>query len=119
MGGCLGAAGGGALAGWLVASPWRVGILTDRRGCAGCKSRVTLHYMQQTTPAQLRAAAEAKLQPLGQRRIHVLAELDEIDRALKPLILEARAVEVSLRRISELTAIAPNTLRAWTRPRPA
>jgi hypothetical protein len=70
---------------------------------------------QPTTPAQLRAAAEDKIRPLGQRRIELLAELDELDVKLRPLVLAAVDVEVPLRRINELTAVAPNTVRAWRR----
>lgn len=71
--------------------------------------------MTQKTPAQLRADAEAAIKPLGQKRIKLLAQLEEIDVDLKPLIQSARSVEVPLRRIAELTAVAPNTVRAWTK----
>lgn len=71
--------------------------------------------MTQKTPAQLRADAEAAIKPLGQKRIKLLAQLEEIDAELRPLIQSARSVEVPLRRIAELTAVAPNTVRAWTR----
>lgn len=71
--------------------------------------------MTQMTPAMMRAAAEDKLRPLGQRRIRLLTQLEEIDRDLRPLVTAARAVEVPIRRITELTAVAPNTVRAWSR----
>lgn len=71
--------------------------------------------MTQKTPAQLRADAEAAIRPLGQKRITLLGQLEEIDAELRPLIQSARSVEVPLRRIAELTAVAPNTVRAWTR----
>lgn len=71
--------------------------------------------MTQKTPAQLRADAESTLQGPGQRRIKLLAQLDEIDAELRPLIAAAREVELPIRRIAELTAVAPNTIRAWTR----
>ncbi|OEJ93119.1 hypothetical protein [Streptomyces thermolilacinus] len=71
--------------------------------------------MTQMTPAQLRADAEEALTPLGRRRIRLLAQLEEIDAELRPLIQRARAVEVPIRRIAELTAVSPNTVRAWTK----
>jgi hypothetical protein len=71
--------------------------------------------MMQQTPAQLRAHAEAALKPLGQKRIKLLAQLDEVEAELRPLVVEAVRMEVSYRRISELTAVAPNTATAWRR----
>jgi hypothetical protein len=71
--------------------------------------------MTQMTPAQLRAEAEKTLKGPGQRRMKLLAQLEEIDAELRPLIREARAVELPIRRITELTAVAPNTVRAWSR----
>jgi len=69
--------------------------------------------MTQKTPAQLRAEAEKAITPLGQKRVRLLAQLEEIDRDLRPLIAEAVRMEVPYRRINELTAVAPNTARAW------
>jgi hypothetical protein len=71
--------------------------------------------MTQKTPAQLRAEAEKALTPLGQKRVRLLAQLEEIDRDLRPLIAEAVRMEVPYRRINELTAVAPNTARAWSK----
>jgi hypothetical protein len=71
--------------------------------------------MTQKSPAELRAEAEAAIKPKGQRRIKLLAELEEIDRELRPLIAEAVRMEVPYRRINELTAVAPNTARAWAK----
>lgn len=73
--------------------------------------------MTQMTPAQLRAEAEKALTPLGQKRVRLLAQLEEIDRDLRPLIAEAVRMEVPYRRINELTAVAPNTARAWAKPK--
>ncbi|MER5617561.1 hypothetical protein [Streptomyces sp. NPDC002215] len=70
--------------------------------------------MTQKTPAQLRADAEAALTAPGQKRIKLLAQLDEADAELKPLIRAARKMELPIRRITELTGVAPNTVRAWT-----
>lgn len=75
---------------------------------------VNLTRMTQKTPAQLRADAEATLRGPGQRRIELLAQLDELDKELRPLIAAARVVEVPIRRITEITAVSPNTVRAWT-----
>ncbi|WP_344535938.1 hypothetical protein, partial [Streptomyces albiaxialis] len=69
--------------------------------------------MTQKTPAQIRAEAEAEMEPLGAERLRLLAELEKIDGRLKPKILKARTLEVSLRRITTLTGVAPNTVRAW------
>ncbi|MFI2207664.1 hypothetical protein ACH47Z_44885 [Streptomyces sp. NPDC020192] len=70
--------------------------------------------MTQKTPAQLRAEAEKAITPLGQKRVRLLAQLEEIDRDLRPLVAEAVRMEVPYRRINELTAVAPNTARAWS-----
>lgn len=64
------------------------------------------------TVAEIRQAAEDKLRPIGERRLRLLAELEEIDRELWPLIIKARSAEVSLRRIQALTGVTPNTVRA-------
>ncbi|MEE1774584.1 MULTISPECIES: hypothetical protein [Actinomycetes] len=71
--------------------------------------------MTQKTPAQLRADAEAALRGPGQQRIKLLAQLDKIDAELRPLIRSAREVELPIRRITELTAVATNTVRAWSK----
>lgn len=71
--------------------------------------------MTQKTPAQLRADAEEALRGPGQRRIKALAVLEAIDAELRPLIRAAREVELPIRRINELTAVATNTVRAWAR----
>ncbi|MFJ6701120.1 hypothetical protein ACIQM4_34405 [Streptomyces sp. NPDC091272] len=69
-----------------------------------------------STPAELRSAAEKALTAPGRRRIRLLAQLDALDAELRPLIQTARTMEVPLRRITELTGVAPNTVRAWTAP---
>ncbi|CAL9641647.1 hypothetical protein [Streptomyces sp. enrichment culture] len=71
--------------------------------------------MTQKTPAELRAEAEVALKPLGQKRIRLLAQLEEVEEQLRPLVMEAVRMEVPFRRINELTAVAPNTARAWSR----
>ncbi len=71
--------------------------------------------MTQKTPGESRAEAEAALKPLGQQRIKLLAKLEEIEQELRPLIAEAVRMEVPYRRINELTAVAPNTARAWAK----
>lgn len=71
--------------------------------------------MTQLTPAELRAQAEAALKPLGQRRIKLLAELEAVEEELRPLVATAVRMEVPYRRINELTAVAPNTARAWSK----
>jgi hypothetical protein len=71
--------------------------------------------MTQQTPAQLRAKAEAALKPLGQKRIKLMAQLEELEAELRPLIVSAIEMEVPYRRITELTAVASNTARAWNK----
>ncbi|MCW2899239.1 MAG: hypothetical protein JWO67_1504 [Streptosporangiaceae bacterium] len=72
-------------------------------------------HMTQKTPAELRADAEAALKPLGQKRIKLLAQLEALEVELRPLILQAISMEVPYRRINELTAVSPNTARAWNK----
>lgn len=69
--------------------------------------------MTQPTPAQLRAEAEEALRGPGQKRIRLLAQLEEVEAELRPLVARAVTMEVPYRRINELTAVAPNTARAW------
>lgn len=71
--------------------------------------------MTQQTPAQLRAQAEEALKPLGQKRIKLLAQLEEVEAELRPLVVTAVRMEVPYRRINELTAVASNTASAWRR----
>lgn len=66
------------------------------------------------TPRMLRERAETELRPVAQRRVELLAELQEIDRQLRPLVRKAVAVEVSYRRIRELSGLSPATIRAWS-----
>lgn len=67
------------------------------------------------TPAQLRARAEEKLRPLGQRRIRLLAELESLEAELRPVVREAVRVEVSQRKISAMTALSTTTIGKWVR----
>ncbi|MBV1956246.1 hypothetical protein KUG12_18145 [Streptomyces sp. BV333] len=69
--------------------------------------------MTQKTPAELRADAEKRLAPLGRKRMALLADLEQLDATLRPEIVQARSVELPIRRISELTTVSPNTIRAW------
>ena len=65
------------------------------------------------TPAELRAEAEAELAPLGEQRMKLLAQLDELDKRVRPAVIAAVDAELPLRRIQDLTGIAPNTARNW------
>lgn len=71
--------------------------------------------MTQKTPAELRAEAEAALHEPGRRRIRLLAELEAVEAELRPVVVTAVRMEVPYRRINELTAVAPNTARAWSK----
>jgi hypothetical protein len=72
--------------------------------------------MTHKTPGELRNEAAEALREPGQRRIELLAALEALDAELRPLVREARRMEVPIRRITELTAVAPNTVRAWAKP---
>jgi hypothetical protein len=67
------------------------------------------------TPAELRAAAEAELTPIGERYRRLLAELEDVKRELRPAVVAAVNVELPLRRIKELTTITPPTASKWHR----
>lgn len=67
------------------------------------------------TPRMLREQAEEALRPVAQRRVELLAELEACDTELKPLVRRAVEAEVSYRRISSLSGLSPNTIRAWSR----
>jgi hypothetical protein len=67
------------------------------------------------TPAELRAAAEAELTPIGERYRRLLAELEDVKRELRPAVVAAVNVELPLRRIKELTGVTPNTASKWHR----
>ncbi|MEU2571771.1 MULTISPECIES: hypothetical protein [Streptomyces] len=68
---------------------------------------------QHTTPAQIRAAAEEQIRPLGEKRKRLMAELEELDRELRPLVVHAIRNEVTYRRVQEITGLSPNTSRTW------
>jgi len=67
------------------------------------------------TPRMLRERAEDALRPVAQRRVELLAELEEVERELRPLVQRAVAAEVSYRRIRELSGLSPTTIRVWSR----
>ena len=69
----------------------------------------------ETTPAELRARAEDELRPVAQRRVRLLAELEECETELRPLVRKAVRYEVPYRRISALSGLSPATIRAWSR----
>ncbi|MDT0399923.1 MULTISPECIES: hypothetical protein [Streptomyces] len=69
----------------------------------------------EVTPGEIRAAAEAELTPVGRRRIRLLAQLEECEAELRPLVARALRAEVSYRRISSLTGLSPATIRSWTK----
>ncbi len=71
--------------------------------------------MTRMTLAEMRAEAEEDLRPLGRKRIELMACLNEIDKELRPKVLAASEVEISARRIGELTGLARNTVTAWRR----
>jgi DNA invertase Pin-like site-specific DNA recombinase len=69
--------------------------------------------MAHTTPAQLRAEAEAAIQPLGRKRLRLQEQLDELEQQLRPLVVRALDMEVAERRITELTGFSRTTFRRW------
>lgn len=95
-------------------------IIADTQGAHGTCTRrhecVTVARMtDDVTPAQLRAKAEERLAPLGQRRIELLADLEAVEAELRPVVLDAVRVEVSFRRINALTALSTTTVGKWVR----
>lgn len=67
------------------------------------------------TPRMLRERAEEALRPVAQRRVELLAELEQVEQELRPLVRRAVAAEVSYRRITALSGLSPTTIRAWTK----
>lgn len=67
------------------------------------------------TPAQIRAQAEAKVRPLGQRRIKLLADLEALEDELRPVVREAVRVEVSQRKLSAMTGLSTTTIGKWAK----
>ncbi|MGW9262514.1 hypothetical protein ACWGRA_31275, partial [Streptomyces albidoflavus] len=51
--------------------------------------------------------------PLGAKRIRLLAQLEQLDAEIRPVIVEAVRMEVPYRRIRDLTGVSPNTSAAW------
>ncbi|NUV64988.1 hypothetical protein [Streptomyces sp. CAI-85] len=70
---------------------------------------------QESTPAELRAAADEALRKPGARRQKIRKQLDEVEAELRPLIVRARLMEVPVRRVTALTGIAPGTVQKWAR----
>lgn len=66
-----------------------------------------------STPAELRAAAEEKLKPLGSQRIQQKQALDQTTADIRPLVLRALACEVTHRRIQTLTGLSSGTIQSW------
>lgn len=69
--------------------------------------------MTRETPAQMRSRAEAALVQPGKARLKTKRTLDEQTEAVRPLVVQAVAMEVPYSRITELTGVAANTARAW------
>jgi hypothetical protein len=73
------------------------------------------HMTDDVTPAQLRAQAEAELAPVAQRRVRLLAELEECETELRPLVQRAVRAEVGYRRITALSGLSQSTIAKWVR----
>ena len=67
------------------------------------------------TPEERRAQAVAALMTPGEERRELLARVAELDGDLRPLVREAVAAGVPQPRIVEITGLARNTIRAWSR----
>ncbi len=67
------------------------------------------------TPEEIRAEAVAALMTPGEERRALVARVAELDAALRPLIRQAVEVGVPQPRIGEITGLARNTIRAWSR----
>ncbi len=67
------------------------------------------------TPEEIRAEAVSALMAPGEERRALLARVAEIDAMLRPLIRSAVEAGVPQPRIVEITGVARNTIRAWSR----
>ena len=74
-----------------------------------------MHMTDDVTPARLRAQAEGKVRPLGQRRIKLLADLEALEAELLPVVREAVRAEVSQRRLSAMTGLSTTTIAKWSK----
>lgn len=74
-----------------------------------------VHVTENVTPAQLRAEAEEKVRPLGQRRIRLLTELEGLEAELRPVVRDAVRAEVSQRKLSAMTGLSTTTIAKWGR----
>ncbi|WP_161983197.1 hypothetical protein [Candidatus Frankia alpina] len=61
----------------------------------------------------MRAEVEQVIRPIGRERRELLSRLNEIDKELRPLVLAALEVEISVARLGGLTGLARNTISAW------
>lgn len=67
------------------------------------------------TPEDRRALMVRKLSAPGERRMQLAAELQELDRIVRPLVVQAVAADVPYRRIAELTGVSRATVARWVR----
>lgn len=67
------------------------------------------------TPEEIRAAAVAALMTPGAERLQLAARMAELETTLRPLVRDAVAAGIPQSRITELTGLARNTVRAWSR----
>ena len=67
------------------------------------------------TPEDLRAEAVGALMAPGTERRKLMAKVADIDSTLRPLVRAAIEAGVPQMRIVEITGIARNTVRAWSR----
>ncbi|MEU8958803.1 helix-turn-helix domain-containing protein [Streptomyces sp. NPDC048518] len=54
----------------------------------------------------------------GEQRLQLVAELDRLDAALRPLVIQAVHAGVPYRRIAELTNISRATVARWGKHAP-
>ena len=67
-----------------------------------------------TVPEHAQADAIAAIVDPGAERIRLMTRLAKIDGTLKPLVRNAAQVGVRPGRITELTGLSKNTIRAWS-----
>ncbi|MEU3740138.1 helix-turn-helix domain-containing protein [Streptomyces sp. NPDC032198] len=70
------------------------------------------------TPEDARAEAVRGLMAPGEQRLRLVAELDRLDTALWPLVVQAVHAGVPYRRIAELTNISRATVARWGKQDP-
>jgi hypothetical protein len=71
--------------------------------------------MMTRTPEEIRAEAVSALMGPGAERRSLVARVAEVTETLRPLVRQAVTAGVPQPRIMEITGLARNTIREWSR----